>query len=170
MRKNKSNPMPIKLAFVMLTIGILLGNVFNFGMQFWNKKITRESCTIVETHFVSYDEIWHSKPTINIVEISIDCTDGNRYFIDGVSITDELQNELSLLQENESITLLIHPNSNTIVEFICGQNVILSFDDTVEKLDVEADGFLFLGLFMYFCALVGLYYILYHIIRGKTKR
>ena len=170
MKNRKSDPMPFKLAIFILAIGILLGGVFTFGTQYWNKTVTRESCNVVKTQFLSYDEIWHSKPTVSIVEIAIDCADGNRYFIDGVSINEELRNQLSTLSQNDNITLLIHPNSNTIVEFSSGQNVLLNFDETIGKLDGEASGFLFLGLFMYFCALVGLYYTAYHIICKKIKR
>ena len=81
MRKHKPEPMPFNLAIVMLLIGILLGSVFTFGMQYWNAKTTREACTVVETQFLSYDEIWHAKPTISIVEIAVDCADGNRYLL-----------------------------------------------------------------------------------------
>ena len=170
MKRRTSDPMPFKLAVFMLAIGILLGSIFTFGMQYWNKNIPREECRVVKTQFLSYDEIWHTKPTVSIVEISIDCTDGNRYFIDGVSINEELRNQLSSLSKNDDITLFIHPNSNTIVEFSNDQAVLLKFDETISKLDGESSGFLFLGLFMYFCALVGLYYTVYHIIQSKTKR
>lgn len=163
--------MPLKLAVFMLVIGILLGSVFAFGMQYWNKKVSRDDCTVVETQFLSYDEIRRLKRPMKIQEIAIDCVDGSRYFIDGVSINDELLNQLSLLSQNDNITLLIHPNSNsTIVEFLSDQTVLFNFDETISKLDGEASGFLFLGLFMYFCALVGLYYTVYHIIRRKAKR
>ena len=170
MRKQKSDPMPFKLAVFMLAMGILIGSIFTFGMQYWNKNIPREDCRVVKTQFLSYDEIWHTKPTVSLVEIAIDCTDGNRYFIDGVSINEELRNQLSSLSKNDDITLLIHPNSNTIVEFSNGQTVLLNFDETIGKLDGESSGFLFLGIFMYFCALVGLYYVLYHMTRRIIKR
>ncbi len=170
MKKRKSVSMPFKHAVFMLVFGILLGSVFTFGMQFWNKNVLREECAVINTQFLSYEEIWHSKPTISIVEIAIDCTDGNRYFVDGVSINEELRDQLASLSKNDNITLLIHPNSNTIVEFLSNQAVLLDFDETINKLDGEASGFLFLGLFMYFMALVGLYYTVHHIIRKKTNR
>lgn len=170
MRKRKSDPMPLKLAIFMLVVGILLGSVFTFGMQYWNENVTRESCTVLKTQFLSYDEIWHYKPTVSIVEIAIDCADGNRYFIDGVSINTELRNKLALLSKNESIALLIHPNSNTIVEISSNYGSLLTFDETINKLDGEASGFLFLGVFMYFCAFVGLYYVIFHVIRRKNQK
>ena len=169
MKKRKSDPMSFGLAVFMLVIGILLGSVFTFGTQCWNKNILRDDCTVVETEFLSHEEIRQPKRIMKIKKIAIDCADGNRYFIDGVSINEELRNQLSLLSKNDNITLLIHPNSNTIVEFSSGNGILLSFDDTINKLDDEASGFLFLGLFMYLCALVGLYYTVYHIIRRKPK-
>ena len=169
MKKRSSDPVPFKFAVFMLAIGILLGSIFTFGMQYWNKNIPREECTIVKTQFLSYDELKHIKPAASIVNIAIDCTDGNRYFIDGVSINKELRNQLSSLSKNDDITLLIHPNSNTIVEFSNDQTVLLHFDETISKLDGESTGFLFLGIFAYFCALIGLYYTVYHIIRRKTN-
>ncbi len=169
MKKRKLNPMPFNLAVFMLVIGILMGSIFTFGEQYWNKNVPREECMVVKTQFLSYDERWNVKPTLRIVEIAIDCADGNTYYIDGVSINEELQDQLSLLSKNDNITLLIHPNSNTIVEFFNDQTVLLTYEETISKLDGESFGFLFLGFFMYFCALVGLYYIVYHIIRRKTK-
>ena len=103
MKKIKSIPMSFTLAVFMLTVGILLGSIFTFGMQYWNKNIPKEECKVVKTQFLAYDEIWHAKPTVSIVEIAIDCTDGNRYFIDGVSINEELRNQLSSLSKNDDI-------------------------------------------------------------------
>ena len=101
MRKHKTKPMPLTLAVVVLLIGIFLGSIFTFGMQYWNAEATRESCTVVKTQFLSYDERWRAQPNININEIAIDCADGNRYFIDGVSVTDKLRNKLTSISENE---------------------------------------------------------------------
>ena len=53
----RKDPMPFGLAIGLLVVGILLGSVFTFGMQYWNAEVTRESCIFVETQFVSYDEI-----------------------------------------------------------------------------------------------------------------
>lgn len=167
MKKRKSAPIPLAAAVFMLVAGVLLGNVFTFGMQYWNDDIPREDCTMINTQFLSYDEIRKQKSPMRIKEIAIDCSDGNRYFIDGVSINEDLINKLSSLTANNNITLLIHPNSNTIVEFSNDQTVLLDFNDTIEKLDGEANGFLLLGVFTYFCALVGVYYIVYHIKHRK---
>ena len=169
MKKRKSAPISLAAAVFMLVVGVLLGNVFTFGMQYWNDDIPREDCTMIKTQLLSYDEIRHGKHPMGIKEIAIDCSDGNRYFIDGVSINEDLINKLSSLTANNNITLLIHPNSNTIVEFSNGQTVLLDFNDTIKRLEGEADGFLLLGVFTYFYALIGVYYIVYHIKHRKNK-
>ena len=165
----KRDPMPFGLAIFLLIAGLLLGSVFTFGMQHWNAEVTREECTLIDTEFVSYKEMSQSKRPMGIKEIAVDCVNGERYFIDGVSINSDLRNSLSELSEHQNIRLLIHPNSNVIVEFSTENGMILTFDETIRKLGGEATGFLFLGLFMYFCSLVGLYYVAFYIIKKRKS-
>ena len=170
--KMNREPMPFGLAIFLLIAGLLLGSVFTFGMQYWNSEVTREECTLIDTQFVSYSEIRQLKRSMEIKEIAVDCANGERYFIDGVSVNTDLQNSLSKLTRQQEIHLLIHPNSNTIVEISTENGTILAFDETIRKLGGEATGFLFLGLFMYFSSLVGLYYAAFHIIKkrkGQTE-
>ena len=147
------------MAIVLLTVGIFLGSVFSFGMQYWNKEVTREECVKIQTQFLGYKEDLRRG---HIQQIIIDCTNGDRYVIDGVSINSKLQDYISKISPNEDITLLIHPNSDTIVEFSTNFNTLLIFSETIDKLCGEATGFLFLGSSMYFCSLVGLYYVVWH--------
>jgi len=161
--------MPIGPSVFLLIVGFLLGSVFTFGMQHWNAVVTREECTVVDTGFVSYKEIRQQRHPMEIKEIAVDCVNDERYFIDGVSINSDLRNSLSELSERQRIRLLIHPNSNTIVEFSTENGTIFTFHEAIRKLGREATEFLFLGLFMYFCSLVGLYYTALHIVK-KRKR
>ena len=164
----KRDPMPLGLAIFLLIAGLFLGSVFTFGMQYWNSEVTREDCTLIDTQFVSYKEIRQPKSPMEIKEIAVDCVNNERYFIDGVSINSDLRNSLSELSMHQKICILIHPNSNTIVEFSTENGTILTFNETIHKLGGEATGFLFLGLFMYFCSLVGLYYTAFHIIKKRN--
>ena len=165
----KKEPMPISLSVFLLITGLLLGSVFTFGMQYWNAEVTREECMVIDTELVSYTEIRKLKRPMEVKEIAVDCANGERYFIDGVSVNTALRNSLSELSQQQGIHLLIHPNSNTIVELSTENGTILTFDETIRKMGGEATGFLFLGLFMYFCSLVGLYYIAFHIIKKKKR-
>ena len=75
-----------------------------------------------------------------------------------------------MLPRNEEITLLLHPNSDKIVEFSTETDTILSFDKAMDDLDTEATGFLLLGLFMYLGAVAGLYNIILHCKRKKNRK
>ncbi len=163
----RKKPISLGSAIVLLVVGILLGSVFTFGMQYWNTETTRESCTLVETQFVSYKEIRRLQRISIIREIAIDCANKERYFIDGAAVTSELRGALAALPKQENISILIHPNSNNIVEFSTEDGNILVFDETIGKLGEEATAFLFLGFLMYFCSLVGLYYIILHLVLRK---
>lgn len=163
----RSHTIPLHYAIGLLVVGFILGSVFSFGLKYWNDTTPRESCRLVETKFLSYDTINHARKPMHITEIAIDCINRERYFIDGVSVNPELLQTLSELSEQEKITLLIHPNSNTIVEFSYEGGNILSFNETITKLNAEASGFLFLGFFMYLCSLLGLYHTILHIIKHK---
>jgi hypothetical protein len=151
-------------------MGILLGSIFSFGMQYWNKKVTPDECCKIETQFVEFENIRQPKRPATIKEIAIDCANGERYFIDGVSIDAELRRNIADLVCGEDITLFIHPNSNTVVELSTNSGIVLPFSETIDKLGGEATGFLFLGLFMYFCALVGLYYVVWHCTEKLKRR
>lgn len=157
-----NDSMPFGVALALVIVGMFLGSIFSFGMQHWNKKVAQKDCIRIETQFWEYEDIRQSKRPATIKEIAIDCANGKRYFIDGVSINSELREKVSKLAFNEDITLFIHPNSNTIVELSTNSDTILPFTETIDKLGEEATGFLFLGLFMYFCSLVGLYYVVLH--------
>ena len=154
--------MPLSLAIPLLILGLILGSIFTFGMQYWNQSVNKADCPLIETQLLSYHDIRNRK-TRSIKEIRIDCINEERYFIDGVSINTALTDALSELQAYDPITIRLHPNSNTIVEMIADGTTLISFDETIEKLGDEATGFLFIGIFSYSLALMGLYYIIFHI-------
>lgn len=170
----KRKPMPIGLAMFLLTVGLLLGSVFTFGMQYWNAKAAYDDCKKIETQFLSYRESHRIglKPTHRKGqnELIIDCANGERYFIDGECNNAQLRSALSKLTPNENISLRLHPNQNKIVEFSTETAKILHFDDTMQKLGSEATGFFYLGIFMYLCALLGLYYVIWHAIKRRKGK
>lgn len=166
----RKDPMPLGMAIALLVVGIFLGSIFSFGMQYWNEEVIREECSKIETQFLGYENIRQPKQPATIKEIAIDCANGERYYIDGVSIDSELRENMANLVCGENVTLFIHPNSNTVVELSTNSGVILPFSETIDKLGGEATGFLFLGLFMYFCSLVGLYYVVWYGIEKRNRR
>ena len=82
----KKGPIPLGLVIFLLTTGSLLGSVFAFGMEYWNAEVTKEECTRIDTSFVSYDEIRQPKHSTRTKEIAVDRANGERYFIDCLSV------------------------------------------------------------------------------------
>ncbi len=145
-----------------------MGTVCIFGMQYWNEEVTKENCTYMETQFLGYHII---KNRSGIREIAVDCSDGERYFIDGVSVNAKLKEDLSEMDENDNVEMLIHPNGATIVELLNNDIVLLSFEDSIDKLNKEVSGFLYIGIFMYFCSSIGLVNIVINMVKKiKSKK
>lgn len=146
-----------------------MGTVFTVGMQYWNKTIEYDDCKKIETQYVDYEEIKGSLATdkFKTKEIAVGCVDGERYFIDGSCITAELITNLSGLHSGESITLLLHPNSDAITEIRTQDKVIMEFNATIEDLGIERIGFFILGIFLYICSIVFVLALVYLISINK---
>ena len=169
MKKVKKNEsLSLSQSVLLLVIGVFLGCIFTFGMQYWNQEVSKDNCTIVETQFIDY-RITKSHRSANR-EVVLTCSDSERYFIDGVLINSELKSNLSQLKTNDEITLLIHPTSNSVVEFSAGDVTLINFDEAINKLGNEATEFLVLGMFMYLCALLGLGNIILNIVKIKKAK
>ena len=166
-KASKNESLSLGQSVLLLVIGVFLGCVFTFGMQYWNQEVTRDNCTIVETQFIDY-RITKNRSANR--EVVLNCSDSKRYFIDGELINSELKNNLSRLKTNDEITLLIHPTSNSVVEFLAGDVTLIKFDEAIDKLGNEATEFLYLGIVMYLCALLGLVNIVLNIVKIKKQK
>lgn len=141
-------------AIFLLIAGLFLGTVFTFGTRYWHAPVSGEDCTQVETEFVSCRKrICRSE----IQLIYIDCANGQRYEIDNACISQKVLDGVENLQPQEPITLLIHPNSDTVMELSCESGTLLTFDDSVQRLARDTMLFTVLGILMYAAALGGLY-------------
>ena len=169
-RYRKRSSLSMQQAIFFLIAGLLMGTVFTFGMSHWNENVPREACKYVETEFLDYHEDHPLGKPSHIKEIMIDCSNGERYFIDGVSINEDLKNAVKNLSKGEKIRLLIHPNRDTILELSCNEGLVLEFKDTIKKLGQEKNGFGILGVVMYFFAFIGLYHIAAQTLFKKKKR
>ena len=164
----KDDPITLGQSLALLVVGLLLGTVFTFGMQYWSETVTREECLYIETQFLDYKEI---KQRSRINQIAIDCADGERYFIDQVSINTRLREYLAELEKNDNITMLIHPNGGNIIELTHYGAELLNFEETIETLDKNAKTFSYLGVFMYLAAFLGLICTVLNISKNiKAKR
>ena len=61
--------------------------------------------------------------------ITIYCSDGKKYGINPVCINDILRDDISKLERNVDIAMLLHPGSNEIVELTANNVKLLNFDE-----------------------------------------
>ena len=154
----KGPPMSRGEAWFLLIVGLFVGTIFTFGMQFWNAPIAEQDAITDTAIFASYD-VRHGKSG-STMEIIVRFEDRNQLYIDGVCVIDALTNQLKAIQQGDEVMLTIHPNSNTILELQYGNLTLLEFDQTTKKLTNEATGFIGLGILCYLAAIAGLLRIL----------
>ena len=141
-------------AIFLLIAGFLLGNVFVFGVSYWSAPIEQKDALQIEANFMSYEERFgkrhHSKG------IDVFFSDYEQLSIDGSCVDNSIREDLESLPENTKVQLIVHPNSNTIMDMRIENRVILSFHEVQRKLSLEKDSFLSLGLLCYLGAGCGL--------------
>ena len=150
----KTPPMSRGEGWFLLIVGLFLGTIFTFGMQFWNAPVAEQDAVTDIAVFASYD-IRHGRSG-STKEIIVRFEDRDQLYIDGVCVTDALINQLKAIQQGDELMLTIHPNSNTILELQYGNKLLLEFDQTTKKLTNEATGFGVLGILCYVAALIAL--------------
>ena len=141
-------------AWFLLIAGLFMGTVFTFGMQYWNAPVTQEDAIHATVVYSSYTE---SRRDGHVKEIIVRFEDHDQLYIDGSCINEQVRDGLETIAPGMKVDLMIHPNSNTILDFRMGNSVVLEFEDTSAKLTNEAKGFAGLGVFLYILAAYGLY-------------
>ncbi len=141
-------------AIFLLIAGLILGTVFTFGMQYWNAPIAKDEARQVTAIFSSHEEV---KRKGNVKEMILRFEDHEQLCIDGVCIDDELCAAIRRIEPGSLVEMTVHSNSNTILEMKVGAEKLLVFEDTVQKLSFEASGFMYIGIFCYILAVIGLF-------------
>ena len=150
--KNKKS-MTNSEAWFLLIAGLIMGTVFTFGMQYWNAPVTQEEA--IHTTAI-YESSETQRERGRVKEIIVRFEDYEQLYIDGVCINDKLLNSIDNFVPGIELSMIVHPNSNTIMELHADNQVLLEFQNTSEKLTGEATGFMGLGLFCYLLSICGL--------------
>jgi hypothetical protein len=158
----KSKRMTTGEAIFLLIAGLILGTVFTFGMKYWNTPIAQEEAQQVTATFSSYKT---STTRGHVKQIILRFDDQEQLYIAGVSIDDGLLDAIRKLTAGTVVEMLVHPNSNTILEMEVGTERLLKFQDSIDKLSSEATGFMYLGIFCYAFAAAGSF----HLIKRKKR-
>lgn len=165
--KRTHNEISQERAIFLLLAGLFLGTIFTFGMRYWHAPVSREDCTQVNTEFVSYRERTRRG---SIQLIYIDCANGQRYELDGACISQPVLEGVENLQPQEPITLLIHPNSDTILELSGTSGTLMAFDNAAQRVAGDTLLFTVLGILMYAAALGGLYMLIRQWKRQRSRK
>lgn len=145
-------------AWFLLIAGLIMGTVFTFGMQYWNAPVTKEESIHTTAIYESYAT---QRERGRVKEIIVRFKDHEQLYIDGVCINDMLLNSIDSFVPGIELSMIVHPNSNTIMELHADNQVLLEFQNTSEKLTGEATGFMGLGLFCYVLSACGLIRLLF---------
>ena len=113
-------------AWFLLIAGLIMGTVFTFDMQYWNAPITQEEAVCITVVFESYTE---QKGRGHVKEIILRFEDYEQLYVDGVCVTEELRNSIHGLAPGTPLTLMVHPNSKTIMDLKVGNLVLLDFQN-----------------------------------------
>jgi hypothetical protein len=148
---------------------LIIGTVFTLGIQHWNEPIKIQDAMRVEATFDSYNERFKIG-TGRSRGIIVYFSDYEQLNISVSCITDELREDLKNLSKGEKLVLLVHPNSSTIWEICSEEKTLMSFEHAQKNLQEDNIGFGILGIFMYFCAAVGIYYLIMGRIRAKKLK
>ena len=149
----KKNSITHLEAVTLVIAGLFIGTVFTFGMRYWNAPVAREEAVAVTAVLSSSLE---SRDDGDVKEILLRFEDHQQLHIDGACITDELRSRVSAITPGTTLSLLVHPNSSTVMELRVGEETLMEFEYAAEKLTREADMFMWLGIFLYAMAAWGL--------------
>lgn len=139
-------------AVFLVVAGILLGTVFTVGMYYWTRPIEKTEAIRVDATFASYQKHYRRH---NLSSLTLCFSDYEPLSIDNACFTSDVLNHIENMVPGTILELYVHPNSDTILEMVCGGKVILDFNQAERRLTTKRVSFLILGIFMYTAAAFG---------------
>ena len=169
-KRRKKQEITLRTAVMLLAVGLILGSIFVFGSQYWGEPIQREDATEVSAIYEAYEINPGKIRKHHIKQIEITLTNHSSVYIDGACVSEDVKDGIKALPEGAKLDMLVHPNSDTVWELKHGDKTILSFEESQKDIKNENVGFIILGIFMYFCATIGLGSLLMRGIRARKRR
>lgn len=109
----------------LIVAGILLATVFTVGMCYWTKPIEKADAIRVDATFTSYQKHYRRH---NLSSLTLCFSDHESLSIDNACFTSDALNHIENITPGTVLELYVHPNSNTVLEMVCGGKVILDFN------------------------------------------
>ena len=154
-KRRKKQEISIGTAVMLLVVGLILGSIFVFGSQYWGEPIQREDAIEISATYEAYEINPGKIRKHHIKQIEISIADHSSVYIDGACVSEDVKDGIKELPEGAKLNMLVHPNSDTVWELKHGDKTILSFEESQKDIKDENIGFIILGIFMYFCAVIG---------------
>lgn len=170
MGKRKKQEITLGTAVMLLVVGLILGSIFVFGSQYWGEPIQREDAIEISATYETYEINPGKIRKHHIKQIEISFDDHSSVYIDGSCVSEDVKDGIKALPEGAKLDMLVHPNSDTVWELKYGDKTILSFEESQKDIKNENIGFVVLGVFMYFCAAIGLGSLLMRGIRARKRK
>lgn len=124
-----------------------MGLVFTWGQGYWQAPLVREDAVQATATYAFYEELRGRHFRLN--EIALHFSDHEPVHVDGACINTAFRNRLADIRPDAQVGMLIHPNSNTILELTVNGDQLLQFDYVQNRLRTENRGFMWLALFCY---------------------
>ena len=169
-KRRKKQEITLGTAVMLLVVGLILGSIFVFGSQYWGEPIQREDATEVSAIYEAYEINPGKIRKHHIKQIELTLADHTSVYIDGACVSEDVKDGIKALPEGAKLDMLVHPNSDTVWELKHGDKTILSFEESQKDIKNENVGFIILGIFMYFCAAIGLSSLLMRGIRARKRK
>ena len=157
-----------KDAFFVFIIGLIMGTVFCFGNQFWYRPITPEEAIHTTATYSRFD-LQYNLPRLNHTrshnyKLRVYFEDHDSLLIYAWRLYGserEMLRKFNLLPSGTNVELIIHPNSDTVLDMRTDDSVLIEFDESIDILSLENKGFMILGIIMYLGSVFGLIYFIY---------
>ena len=169
-KRRKKQGTSLGTAVMLLVVGLILGSIFVFGSQYWGEPIQREDAIEISATYEAYEINPGKIRKHHIKQIEISLADHSSVYIDGACVSEDVKDGITALPEGAKLNMLVHPNSDTVWELKHGDKTILSFEESQKDIKNENVGFVILGVFMYFCAVIGLGSLLTRGVRARKNK
>ena len=144
---------PLSVCILFIVGGIIIGNVFIIGTWHWGKLIGRDEAIPISANYETYELEYGRYGSISGVELIFE--DRESLYINSECYRVSVQDSLDDLDKGDRLDMLRHPNSDDVWEIRHGDEIILSFEESTDRVRAGNIGFTFLGVFGYSSAALG---------------
>ncbi len=140
------------VVIVMSIISVIMGIVFIVS-QSDNEPISRYEALEYAGTFEKY-EAWSDNYRTIYFE------DGSSYEVFPHTETQEFYDRMMQLKKGTAMQLSVNPNNGFVIEILAGTEELLNFETSQEDIKKEEQGFIFLGVLMFFLAAMLIVYVI----------